>query len=275
MIERRLDCGLWRQLDYHVFAIQGAPSTWRQRLMAALLSRPLAYATGRSAAHLHGFPGYKPSRPEILVPFPGNARSPLARVIRARQFEKVAVDRLDGISATTVAETILVLGYREPTPVIERLVDDRLAARVLRIEDFDQILDRLAGARVRGLAGLRRIVAARDEGAYQPPNTELERLLYALLEDPEVPAHTRQAPLALPERFSTVDAFIPSWGLIVEADGRRWHTRSKDFELDRARDNASAAAGYLTLRFTYSMLTKDLQGCIHTLLKTGRLREAR
>ncbi len=272
LIRRRVGKGVWIQMDHNVLAVNGSPDSWERRLSAAVLSRPEAYVAGRSAAHLHNFPGFPRSRPEILVPFQGNARSPLARVIRSRLFEKVSYVDLAAFRVTTVAETILTLAYREPSSVVERLVDDRLAANRLRIEDFDPILDRLEGARVRGLPALRRIVGSRDHHAYQPPTTELERLLYMVLDDPSIPEYTRQLPIAYPARSATVDAFVPDWHLIAEADGRRWHTRAQDFEIDRARDNAAATAGLITVRFTYSMLTNDPDGCINTLCQAGKWR---
>lgn len=273
-ISTRLDSGSWLRLDHNVFAVAGAPKTWHQRLQAAVLSRPEVLVAGRSAAHLHGFPGFPRSRPEILLPFPGNARSSLARVIRSRLFDMVAHETVEGFEVTTVAETILTLSNREPRSVISRLVDDRIAARLLRIEDFDPILDRLEGARVNGLGSLRRIVAERDADAYQPPTSELERLLYLLLDQPELPDYDRQLPIQYPGRRSTVDAYIPDWGLVVEADGRRWHTRAEDFELDRARDNAAVARGLVSVRFTYGMLTNDPDGCLATLLEAGKWRKS-
>jgi very-short-patch-repair endonuclease len=214
------------------------------------------------------------SRPEILVPFDGNARSPIARVIRSRQFDRIAHTIVDGFETTSEAETILTLSFTEPTSAIELIVDHRLAARTLRIEDFDPILDRLVNARMRGLPGLSRIVRERDQNAYQPPTTELERLLYILLEQPGVPPHTRQMPIKYPRLDATVDAFIPEWRLITEADGRRWHTKARDFEVDRARDNAAAAAGHQVVRFTYSMLTTDFDGSLETLLRAGSWRNS-
>lgn len=172
-----------------------------------------------------------------------------------------------------MAETILTLSFRESGAVIERIIDDRIAARALEVTDFDPIFERLYKARMRGLPMLRGIVAARDHEAYQPPTNELERLLYDLLESDELPGYERQLPIQYPSLAATVDAYIPSWRLIAEADGRRWHTRKADFEKDRARDNAAAAAGLIVVRFTYRMLRDDPDACLQTLLQTGRWRE--
>jgi very-short-patch-repair endonuclease len=70
----------------------------------------------------------------------------------------------------------------------------------------------------------------------------------------------------------TVDAYIPLWRLITEADGRRWHTRQADFERDRTRDNLATSHGIGVLRFTYQMLVRQPEQCLSTILATGRTR---
>lgn len=181
---------------------------------------------------------------------------------------------LDGFEATTVAETILTLALREHPATIERALDQGLATGKLRVEDFAPILERLEFARQRGLAPLRRMVAERRSDAYQPPTTELERLLYRMLDRDELPAYVRQLPNLYETVAATVDAYVPAWRMVVEGDGRSWHTRKADFERDRLRDNAAAEAGLVVVRFTYSMLKKDPAGCAATLLRAGQWRRS-
>ncbi len=70
------------------------------------------------------------------------------------------------------------------------------------------------------------------------------------------PAMVRQAPLPWrPRGASRVDVLIPSWSAIIEADGRRWHTRVRDFEVDQERNNEAVLNGFRTLRFTWSQIT--------------------
>ena len=244
----------------------------RRQLWAAYLSRPEALVGGRSAAHLLGFPGVGPSRPEILLPFSGNARSPLARIIRSRHYGLISHQPVDGFEVTTRAETVFTLGFTNPPTSIERWVDGLMAAHRLKASDFDLIFARLANARVRGLPALKRIVRARDHDAYQPPTSELERLLYRLLDRDELPPYSRQVPIAFDQVDATVDAYVDSWRMIVEGDGRRWHTRKPDFERDRLRDNGAAAEGIVVIRFTYRMLKSDPEGCLRTLLEAGQWR---
>ncbi len=57
--------------------------------------------------------------------------------------------------------------------------------------------------------------------------------------------------------MSRVDALLVDAPVIIESDGRRWHTRVADFERDRQRDRAAASHGYVTMRFTYDELRCD------------------
>jgi very-short-patch-repair endonuclease len=116
------------------------------------------------------------------------------------------------------------------------------------------------------------MVWERDSDSYQPPTSALEKHLYSMLERPQVPAFERQVPFAFDEVAAIVDAYIPEWSTIVEADGRRWHTRLEDFERDRQRDNAALAAGLVVVRFSYRMLRDQPDDCVATLVGVGEHR---
>jgi hypothetical protein len=271
-IVRRVDNGEWLRLDTEVFTVNGAPRTRYQSLWAAYLSRPEALVTGRSAASIYNFPGVEFGKPQILLPFTGNARSPIGQMIRSRHYELIAHQPVDGLRVTTRAETLLVLAFRSPPTLVERWVDSQMAVDKLAAADFDPIFARLANARLRGLRPLQRIVIARDRDAYQPPTSHLEHHLYRVLDHPDIPPSVRQLPFAFDAVDATVDAYIEDWRMIVEADGRRWHTKKADFESDRRRDNAAAERGLLVMRFTYRMLKDDPDGCVRTLVHAGRWR---
>lgn len=271
-IQHRLTSGAWTRLATSVYAVASSPPTWERQLRAALLGNPESVAAGRSAANLLGIDGFRPSRPEILMPFDGNGRSDIARVIRSRHFDQISTKPVRDFVVTTVAETILTLSLREHPGTVERIIDSQLARRTLSIEDFHPILERLEYARQPGLPSLRRAIAMRSADFYQPPTTELERMLFRLLDHPDLPPYRAQAPFEYEALDATVDAYIETWRMIVEADGRRWHTRKADFERDRARDNAAASAGLIVIRFTYTMLKEDPETCVQTLLESGQWR---
>lgn len=270
MVETRLQTGAWIRLGPKVCTLASAPPKWERQMAAALLTKQDAIAAGRAAAYLHGFDGFGPVRPVIMIDRSQNASSPLARVIRSNRFESVGRERRRGFVVTDEAETVMTLA-RDLTPdQLERLVDWLLARRSCTTDELIRVV-RLS-ERVPGVVRLRPIVEHRSPDAYQPPTSELERLLFRLLDGPDLPPCTRQMPIAYHRLTATVDAYIGDWRLIVEGDGRRWHTRKADYDRDRLRDNEATAHGYAVLRFTYEMLRHRPDECLDTLLRTGRTR---
>ncbi len=272
MILTRVETGAWVRLAPAVYALASAPPKWERQMAAALLTREGSIVAGRSAAYLHQFDRYGPGRPVIMMGGDGNARSPLARVIRSHRFDEVRRTRIRGFVVTGEAETVMSLAVETDGERLEALVDSLLARKSCTAEQLAVTVNANAGAR--GIARLRPIVEYRLPTAYQPPTTELERLLYRLLDDPRLPIYTRQMPMTYRQVNATVDAYIGAWRLIVEGDGRRWHIRQADMERDRLRDNEAVAHGYAVLRFTYDALQIHVEQVIDTLLRTGRVRQA-
>lgn len=272
MLYRRVRSGAWIRLAPKVFTLASAPPRWERQVAAAVLSRRRALVSGPSAAYLLGMSGFRPGRPEITVPANGNTRSPIARVVRSGWFDDLGTVRRNGFVVTSPAETLLSLAANLPRERTEALLDDGLTAGTLAVDDFEMIRRRSAGARVRGSGVLFPLLDERAPDAWEPPGNELERHLDRLVDHPGVPPVSRQIPFHLEALPMIVDRFIQSWRLILEADGRRWHTRRADFERDRARDNAAAAHGLVVLRFTWRMLTRDMEGCRRILLRTGATR---
>jgi very-short-patch-repair endonuclease len=270
MAEHRLATGAWIRLASGIYALGSSPPTWERRLAATVLSRPGSIVAGRSAALLHGFEGFRKGRPVVMIPLGGNARSPIARMIRTRYFADIETTRAGAFLTTTPAETLVTLAAEIDSQRLEQVLDACLATKMVDPERLMMIISRRSGQR--GLPALRRLTEARLATAYQPPTTVLERHLYAVLSRPGIPSVTRQFPFPRDVFDGTVDAYIPLWRLIVEGDGRRWHTRQADFERDRIRDNVAAALGIAVLRFSYRMLVYQPDQCHATILATGQAR---
>jgi very-short-patch-repair endonuclease len=270
MVEHRIRTGAWIRMSGGVYALASSPPTWERQLSATVLSRPGSVVAGASAASLHGFEGFGQGRPVVMVPIDGNARSPIARIIRSRYFYEIERKRVGPFLATSPAETLVTLASGVSGQRLEHLLDECVVSRLVDPEAFMTLLARRSG--LKGLPALRRITADRLESAYQPPTSVLERHLYTLLSRPGIPKVIRQFPFPREVVPGTVDAYIPLWRLITEADGRRWHTRQADFERDRTRDNLATSHGIGVLRFTYQMLVRQPEQCLSTILATGRTR---
>lgn len=274
VVRSRIASGQWVQLDHTVYALSGAPATWKRSLWVAVLSRPRAAITHLPALHLFEVPGVKAVPPVILVPRHSNARSDVGRVFETDQYDRVAVTLVDGLPVTAVPETLLVMARDTDHETIERLFDQALLAGRLDIAAMARTIDREAGRRTPGTPLLRRLTSSRRATAPSKSSNYLERLLERLLSDGRVPPWTREAGVLLDGVESRVDVLIASRRLVIEADGRNWHARHEDFERDRARDNALAERGYQVLRFTYRMLEGEPDECLRQVIAVCRLRAA-
>ena len=67
-----------------------------------------------------------------------------------------------------------------------------------------------------------------------------------------------------------VDFYWPDLGLIVETDGLRYHRTPAQQTRDRLRDQAHAAAGLTTLRYTHSQVAFDACHVEATLTAVAR-----
>lgn len=268
-IEHRLESGEWTALDRGVYALASAPGTWRRQVMASVLSKRPSIVSGASAGVLHDIAGCRPGRPEISVPRAASSRSGIAVVRRRSDFAAIQRVRVGRIPVASVAETLFDLSRSLDVVRLEGTLDDCLVRRAVDVAELEGVLDRVEGLRLPGTTDFRRVLNGVTSG-YVPTASELERMLFRAIDDPRIPAVERQARLewwtVLPHR---VDAVIRAWRLILEADGRTYHTKRKDFERDRHRDNLAAAHGYRVMRFTYRVLNTDPDGVLQLVLEAG------
>ena len=268
-IGTRVRRGVWVAQDTGVYAHAASVPTWHRSVMAAVLAEPWAVASHRTAAALHRLPGFRQGRPEITVRPGANARGKLAVVHRGVDVQVTGRDR---IPVTTVAQTFVDLSQvAQEARVREALSSAVLADRRLLAQLRDRYCT-LAPRGGRNLRALRRILWAFGDDA-PVAESELEVRLHRVLDDDAIPPVHWQA--RFPGRqpgHDRVDGAIPSWKLVIEADGRAWHARVDDFERDRRRDAEAAAAGWATLRFTWHQLVHEPGWVRRMVIETGARR---
>jgi very-short-patch-repair endonuclease len=205
---------------------------------------------GFAAAALHQLNGFRPGPIELVAPVNAYCRHPTALVHR---YAGASITTVDGIAVTTIAQTVFDIGARVRPWRLERIIDDAIVGRRLRVEELEERLAFYVYSRRAGLPALRALVGERATRGWVPPESELEAILLRVLSRlPGHPRVVRQAPLPFWSRQpGRVDVLLPDHRVIIEADGRRWHTRVADFDSDRWRDNQAAANGHRVMRFTW------------------------
>lgn len=250
LVDRRRRAGLWPLEAPGVYGIAGATPTWERRLMLAHLDLgSYSVISHRAAAALHKLPGARKGAPELTVPR-GASRSPRWRSHRG-DVPPHDTTRVNVIPVTTVTRTVLDLAAIIGPPALQRLVEDLLVEKRLQLEPFTcRAIDNRRPGR-RGSAALVAIVESLGPGKV-PPASELEARLFAILDAAGLPPPVRQFPLPSITGAGRVDAAYPACRLLLEVDGRRWHTRAEDFDRDRRRDIEASLLGWRVLRFTWS-----------------------
>ncbi|MGZ4692450.1 MAG: type IV toxin-antitoxin system AbiEi family antitoxin domain-containing protein [Acidimicrobiales bacterium] len=270
MISGRLRNGRWIELSPSVYALPSHPGTWHRALMAAVLAERQAAVAGRAAAALHGLTGFRPGRAEIVVPTGRNHHPGDVLIHRSDAYRSTAVL---AIPVLTVCDTLFVLAGLVERPRLQFALDDALAAGAIGVESLQSRYLSFEGSRRPGLPAMRQLIEERSDRAFVPPESVLEALLYAILDRPELPPYVRQPRLPwAPDRRA--DAGLVGAPVLLEADGRPWHTRVADFQRDRVRDRVASAHGFATLRFTHADLSRPADVTAAEILAVFRSFEA-
>lgn len=248
-IERRIASGRLHPVWRGVYAV-GRPLLGRRgRWMAAVLAcGPGAALSHGSAADLWGFGSEQ--RGPIDVSVPATRRSRLRGIRIHRRAASVMDDVTvhEGIPLTVPVRTLVDQATYLSPMQLERAVNeadklDRVSAEVLR-----ESLDDYRGQP--GVAPLRRLL---DPLAFRLSDSELERRMRPL---------ARAAGLPVPETKAwvngyEVDFYWRELGIVVEADGLRYHRTASQQRRGLERDQAHLASGMWPLRFSHWQIEYD------------------
>jgi very-short-patch-repair endonuclease len=248
-IAHRIETGALIVLRRGVYAVGHRALPPRARIVAALLDcGPGAVVSHASAAALWGIRPPVAGPIEVVVP---NSSPRIARGItihRSRVLEPHDLTRRLRIPVTSPARTIIDIAPRLSRKQLERAISE---ADRLDLVSPDRLRDALDGRRrTPGVSVLR---ATLDARTFRLTASELERLFLAIV---------KAAGLPLPETGRRVNGFVvdffwPALGLVVEADGLRYHRTPAQQARDRLRDQAHTAAGLVALRFTHEQIAKE------------------
>lgn len=212
---------------------------------AALLAIPRAVALcGRSAARLWEIPvpADADPRPEVLVIGHGS-RVRGIKVRRSRAPLPPQDLRVhEGLPVTSPARTLHDLAATLTPFALQRAVDEAFIAKLVTDEQLREILAR------RPCRALRVLLERESEPALS--RSTGERLLRRLLKQAGLPQPLSNVTL----HGFEVDFYWPDQKLVVELDGRPYHSRSRAFERDHRKDQTLRAHGLPPLRITGGQL---------------------
>lgn len=257
-IQRMLDRGRWQRPLPGVYVPDGVP--WSDMLdlwVAVLAAGHGAVVTHETSARLHGAERLPLKPATLTVPHGWHQRLPGVIAHQIDDLRPRHRTRVEGLPVSSAARAVVELGATQPIGVVGRVADDLISARRTTTASIAAVLNDVARPGKPGLVRVARVLEERGPG-YVPPQSELERALFAALAAGGLPEPLRQVPL--PGRGTVrglVDAAYPWAKVVLEADGRRWHTRVEDLRRDRERDAQAVRAGWVPLRFVYEQISHE------------------
>ncbi len=247
---RRLRVGEWRVFLGPVLALAGVPSTPALTDRAAWLAVPDAVLAGPSAARLHAIPVDDP-RPWLALPVSAHPRLPTVRILRG-PVSRFDLALVDGMLVTGRARTVFDCLRILPEPRALGLLDHALQQRWITLDDLTGRVRAAAGRH--GVRRLVRLAASAGSGA----RSAAERLAIDLLRRAGIGGWVANVPIHDPagSLIGVGDLVFGVERVVVELDGRAFHTTADRFERDRQRQNRLTSAGWTVLRFTWQDLTR-------------------
>jgi hypothetical protein len=252
-ISEAVQQGRLHRIHRGVYAVGHKALSWEGRCLAAVLARPGAVASHRTAAWIHGLLRTRPGTIHLTAP----TRQRLKRDFVVHFAHLGTDDRVvvDGIPLTSPARTALDLAPDE---------SPRDLGRVLQRADDNELLDRRRFeallARTKGHPGHGKLAGALR--AFKPETvilrSDLERRFRRLVLDAGLPVP--QTNVAV-EGYE-LDCYWEAEGFAAELDVYATHGSPRSFEADREREDDLLLAGIELIRVTDVRLDRDPRGTI-------------
>jgi very-short-patch-repair endonuclease len=217
--------------------------------MAAVLACGAGAALSHgSAAALWGFGAEQSGAIEVSVPVGRRSRQPGIRAHRRTSAMLCDLTTHEGIPVTSPARTLVDQATRLEPMQLERAVNEADKLGRMRADALHASL-----RDYRGQAGVAALRSLLDPLAFRLSDSELEQLMRPLARAAGLPAPETKAWVNGYE----VDFFWPSLGIVVEADGLRYHRTASQQRRGLERDQAHLTAGMWPLRFSHWQVKRE------------------
>jgi hypothetical protein len=175
------------------------------------------------------------------------------------------------LTVTSPSRVLIDVAIRLGSGRLERVLDDVLASGRVDPDELITTFNRLARRGRPGSGRLRPLLEVRLDGRVLPAST-LEAAFLRLVRMHDLPEPERQhlPPWAVHDGVGRVDFAYRHHRLLVEVDGRRWHSRDRAFDQDRRRDQEAVMSGWRVLRFTWRQVTREpleVAAAVRTVLR--------
>jgi very-short-patch-repair endonuclease len=241
-----------------IFALPAAAGSWRVRAAAAVHGREavLSHVTALAA---WGLVQHPPGPVHVIVDPAQSHRGPAGVVVHRAPGAYVERRRAEGLPVTAVERAVVdtwgsVRGAARAD--VRAAAITAVRRRLCRAADVAHELAR--STRLPGRAELAALVALLADGCQS--ELEIWGCLH-VLRAPGMPTFVQQRRVTVGGETFVLDAACEESMLAVEMDGAAWHGSRAQRERDIRRDSLVATAGWQTLRYSFSRLTRSPEVC--------------
>jgi very-short-patch-repair endonuclease len=238
-----------------VYRIPGAPVTWEQRALAAVLAvSPYGALSHRSAAVAWNLLSID-APIEVVVPRGNHPDLDGVIVHRSVDLAREHMTMRDGTWMTNPLRTMVDLGAVVPWWLVREALDSGVANKLFTVTAVAAERSRLAACGRDGCGVL--AVALERSLLTDRMRSKLEARFARLCRRHGLPTAAFQHRVYEDDRFlGQVDFAYPELKIAIEVDGMETHGSPTAVEADYARQNRLVAAGWIVIRFTWFQVSR-------------------
>jgi very-short-patch-repair endonuclease len=261
VIDFRVKKGVLHRLHRGVYRVGPVPAPYEREMAAVLACGETAVVSHRTAAALWKLLPDRGVDARVEVSIRSGCRNPGSAVL-AHRVPGLSADEttfIDNVPVTVPARTVLDLAVSAGEKELEQALAQADRQGLAKRGQIVKLLARYP--RRAGTLNLRALLAR--DGGPALTRSEAESRFLTLV---------RTAQLGRPEanafvQGSEVDFLWRAERVVVEVDGRAFHSSSGAFERDRRRDALFAAAGFLVIRVTWRQLSMEPEALLVRLAR--------
>ena len=257
-LRSRVSSGSLLQVGTDTFRLPGAPASTIADLRALMLDiGGEVWASGPTAAALHGFDGYRLRPPfDVAIPRERNVRRLGHRVHTTARLDLIDRAMVDGLACTSGARTLIDLARTESVEQLTIAFDSGL-----RDGKFNESVlhRRILALRSSGRFGIPTLIAA-IEGveSISGGHSWLEREYLRIIASAGIlMPETQQVLSRSGDRVVRVDFRFRGTPVVVEVLGYRYHRTAEQMRRDTDRMNALLNDGFVPYQFTYAAVVEN------------------
>lgn len=257
-LRNRVTSGSLLKAGTNIYRLPGADTQELPALRALMMDiGGEVYASGRTAAALHGFDGFSLKAPFDVTIMRGRDVKRIGhRVHTTTRLDLIDRCSIGGVRSLSGARTLLDLARYEDVERLTIAFDSGL-----RDGKFNESLvhRRIVAMRSSGRFGIPKLLGAIEGAeAIRGGHSWLEREYLRLVSVAGLPLpHTQQVLTRAQDRLVRVDFRFPGTPVVVEVLGYRYHRSTDQLRRDAARMNALLAEGLRPYQFPYEQIVSE------------------